>query len=75
MKKLEPQVQADVLVNEAFELISTHMWAALTPDTFQKLSKLPFFLDAMRKIIPLGLWLRQAPSQHAARTEIMGFWS
>ena len=39
---------------EAFELISTHMWSALTPQTFQKLSKLPFFLALMRKIIPLG---------------------
>ena len=39
---------------KAFELISTHMWAALTPATFQKLSKLPFFLSVMRKIIPLG---------------------
>lgn len=39
---------------EAFELISTHMWAALTPDTFRKMSKLPFFLGVMRKIIPLG---------------------
>lgn len=39
---------------EAFELISTHMWAALTPESFQKLSRLPFFLSVMRKIIPLG---------------------
>ena len=39
---------------EAFELISTHMWAALKPATFRKLSKLPFFLGVMRKIIPLG---------------------
>ena len=39
---------------EAFALISTHMWAALTPETFQKMSKLPFFLTVMRKIIPLG---------------------
>lgn len=39
---------------EAFELISTHMWAALNPEGFQKLSKLPFFLSVMRKIIPLG---------------------
>ena len=94
-KKLEPQVQAEVLANmarliseekeyadkgnyghlcnilptvaidealqkhgktpeEAFELISTHMWAALTPEKYQKMSKLPFFLAAMRKIIPLG---------------------
>ena len=29
---------------EAFELISAHMWAALTPKTYQKLSRLPFFL-------------------------------
>ena len=40
--------------DEAFELISTHMWAALTPETYQKLSRLPFFLPLMRKIIPLG---------------------
>ena len=40
--------------DEAFELISTHMWAALTPGVFQKMSKLPFFLSVMRRIIPLG---------------------
>ena len=40
--------------DEAFEMVSTHMWAALTPDKFQKMSKLPFFLPLMRKIIPLG---------------------
>lgn len=40
--------------DEAFSLISTHMWAALTPEAFQKMSKLPFFLPLMRKIIPLG---------------------
>ncbi len=40
--------------DEAFEIISTHMWAALTPESFQKMSKLPFFLSLMRKIIPLG---------------------
>ena len=39
---------------EAFELISTHMWAALTPEKFQKMSRLPFFLPVMKKIIPLG---------------------
>ena len=39
---------------EAFELISTHMWAALNPERFRRLSKLPFFLSVMRKIIPLG---------------------
>jgi hypothetical protein len=40
--------------DEAFEIISTHMWAALTPETYIKLSRLPFFLTVMRKIIPLG---------------------
>ena len=39
---------------EAFELISTHMWAALTPEKFRKMSRLPFFLPVMKKIIPLG---------------------
>ncbi len=40
--------------DEAFEMISSHMWAALTPDKFRMMSKLPFFLSVMRKIIPLG---------------------
>ena len=40
--------------DEAFNLISTHMWAALTPKAFQKLSRLRFFLPMMKKIIPLG---------------------
>lgn len=39
---------------EAFELISTHMWAALTPEKFQKMSRLPGFLPIMKKVIPLG---------------------
>ena len=30
------------------------MWAALTPKAYQKLSRLPFFLPLMRKVIPLG---------------------
>jgi len=39
---------------EAYDLISTHMWNALTPAVYQKMSKLPFFLPVMRRIIPLG---------------------
>ena len=39
---------------EAFELISTHMWAALTPEKVRKMSRLPFFLPVMKRIIPLG---------------------
>lgn len=40
--------------DEAFELISTHMWASLTPRSFQRLSKLPFFVPLMKKIVPFG---------------------
>ena len=46
--------QSGKTADEAFEMISTHMWAALTPKMFLKMSKLPFFLSVMRKIIPLG---------------------
>lgn len=31
---------------EAFELISTHMWASLTPDKFRILSRLPGFFPS-----------------------------
>ena len=51
--KLAPAIQQEILVRMA-ELISTHMWAALTAATYQKLSRIPFFLPVMRKIIPLG---------------------
>ncbi len=39
---------------EAFGIISETMWGALTPKTFQKLARLPFFLPAMKKILPFG---------------------
>ena len=39
---------------EAFEIISTAMWGALTPKIYQRLARLPFFLPAMKKILPLG---------------------
>jgi len=39
---------------DAFELISTHMWASLAPESFQKLSRMPGFFSIMKKIIPLG---------------------
>ena len=41
-------------LEEAFELISTHMWAALTPEAFRKMSRFRFFLPVMKKVIPLG---------------------
>ena len=30
------------------------MWGALTPDSYQKMAKLPFFLPLMKKILPFG---------------------
>ncbi len=39
---------------ESFELISTHMWAALKPEGMQKLARLPFFMWLAKKIVPLG---------------------
>jgi len=39
---------------EAFGIISRAMWGALTPRTYQKLARLPFFLPAMKKILPFG---------------------
>ena len=39
---------------EAFEIISKAMWGALTPKRYQRMAKLPFFLPAMKKILPFG---------------------
>ena len=39
---------------EAFGIISRAMWGALTPRTYQKLAQLPFFLPAMKKVLPFG---------------------
>ena len=39
---------------EAFGIISEAMWGALTPGTFQRLARLPFFLPAMKKVLPFG---------------------
>lgn len=39
---------------EAFRIVSGAMWGALTPKTYQKLAKLPFFLPMMKKILPFG---------------------
>ena len=39
---------------EAFDIISKAMWGALTPDSYQKMAKLPFFLPLMKKILPFG---------------------
>ena len=39
---------------EAFEIVSTAMWGALTPGAYRKLARLPFFLPAMKRILPFG---------------------
>lgn len=39
---------------EAFRIISEAMWGALTPKRYQRMAKLPFFLPAMKKILPFG---------------------
>ena len=35
---------------EAFKITSEEMWKALTPKTYQKMARFPFFLPAMKKI-------------------------
>ncbi|MBQ6235764.1 MAG: hypothetical protein IJK54_07570, partial [Clostridia bacterium] len=39
---------------EVFGIVSTAMWGALTPKTYRKLARLPFFLPMMKKILPFG---------------------
>lgn len=39
---------------EAFKITSEEMWKALTPKTYQKLARLPFFMPLMKKILPFG---------------------
>ena len=39
---------------EAYKITSEEMCKALTPKTFQKMARLPFFLPLMKKILPFG---------------------
>ncbi|MBQ8110182.1 MAG: L-2-amino-thiazoline-4-carboxylic acid hydrolase [Clostridia bacterium] len=39
---------------EAYRVTSEEMWKALTPGTYQKLARLPFFLPLMKKVLPFG---------------------
>jgi len=39
---------------EAFQITSEEMWKALTPKTYQKMARLPFFLPLMKKVLPFG---------------------
>ena len=38
----------------AYKITSEEMWKALTPKTFQKMARLPFFMPLMKKILPFG---------------------
>ena len=40
---------------EAYKITSEEMWKALTPKTFRKMARLPFFLPLMKKILPFGV--------------------
>jgi len=44
----------DKTPEHAYDIISKHMWAALSPEKYQKMSKWPFFLPLMKKIVPIG---------------------
>ena len=37
---------------EAYRITSEEMWKALTPKSYQKMARLPFFLPMMKKILP-----------------------
>ena len=39
---------------EAYRITSEEMWKALTPEAYRRMAKLPFFLSAMKKILPFG---------------------
>ena len=39
---------------EAFHIVSTEMWKALKPKTYQKLARYSWFLPVMKKILPFG---------------------
>ena len=39
---------------EAYRITSEEMWKALTPRSYQKMARFPFFLPMMKKILPFG---------------------
>ena len=55
---------------EAFRTVSEAMWGALTPKTYQKLAKLPFFLPMMKKILPSASGTAPGPAG-----DIHGIWT
>ncbi len=39
---------------EAYRIVSEEMWKMLTPKSYKKMAKLPFFIPMMKKILPFG---------------------
>lgn len=39
---------------EAYRIVSEEMWKMLTPESYRKMAKLPFFIPMMKKILPFG---------------------
>jgi len=39
---------------EAYKIVSEEMWKMLTPKSYKKMAKLPFFIPMMKKILPFG---------------------
>ena len=39
---------------ESYKITSEEMWKALTPKSYQKMARLPFFIPMMKKILPFG---------------------
>lgn len=39
---------------EAYRITSEEMWKMLTPESYKKMAKLPFFIPMMKKILPFG---------------------
>ena len=39
---------------EAYRIVSEEMWKMLTPESYKRMAKLPFFIPMMKKILPFG---------------------
>jgi len=50
--------------DEAYNIISTHMWAALKPEGMQRLAEKSFFMALMKKVVPLGFSLKSGKGWH-----------
>ncbi len=39
---------------EAYRTVSEEMWKMLTPESYKRMAKMPFFIPMMKKILPFG---------------------